>query len=178
MTAKEFSVKAWDRVKAAAKWVGLKLMGPGAALLVVAVAIVLFSLGWKKLQIGGILGRLLGRKSEGAEPVGIINDIPEGRVGEDGKPIPLGTPDAQGHTQVAVVPIEQPGLFSDPHTVKFTPPGGAQAVELKLPVGVTNDQVGQVVVVRPEVFAVTVKDNSGIKAEKVSDMLAKYGGGK
>lgn len=178
MTTKDFATKVWDRLKAWGKWVRSKMMAPGAALLVVLVAVILFSLGWKKLQIGGLLGRLLGRKKEPVAPVGIMDPVPPGRVGPDGKLIPIGTPDQAGHTQVEVVQIEQPGLFSDPKTVKFTPPGKTEPVEVQLPVGVTNDQVAQVVMVQPEVYAVSVKDNTGIKAEKVESLLAKYGGGR
>jgi hypothetical protein len=75
-----------------------------------------------------------------------------------------------------VVPINEPGIFSDPSTVEFTPPGETKPVVVPLPTGVKNSDVSQVVVVSPSVVAVTVKDNSGISAQTVDDLLKKYAG--
>lgn len=162
-------------ITASLRWLWRKLGAPAVVLLVILTAIVLVSMGWKELQIGGLLGRLLGRKKETLEPIGVANTVPPTRVGPDGKIIPQGQPDQHGHTQAWVVPIEAPNMFSDPATVRFTPPNAQQPIEVRLPVGVKNTQVEQVVVVRPEVVAVTVRDKSGIKAEKVEAMLARFG---
>jgi hypothetical protein len=77
-------------------------------------------------------------------------------------------------TQAVVVPIKNPGMFSNPDTVVFTPPGETKPVEVQLPDGVKAKDVDTVVVVKPEKFVVTVKDKSGIPAKKVDDLLNKY----
>ncbi len=157
-----------------------KVLGPLAALVVIAIAIILVSVGFKELQIGGILGKLLGKKG-GATPdrgptVETANSIDPKRVGPDGKLIPEGFPDQKGDTQAVVVPIQPSGLFSDPSTVVFTAPGDSSPTTVVLPTGVTNKQVDQVVVINPTTtVAVTVKDNTGVPASKVDDLLKKYG---
>jgi hypothetical protein len=79
-------------------------------------------------------------------------------------------------TQAPVVAIEAPNVFSNPDTVKFTPPGETKPVEVKLPDGVKANDVEHVVVVKPDTFVVTVKDSSGISGQKIDDLLKKYGG--
>lgn len=170
-----FFVGIWNFIKK----VSPKLLGPLAALVVIVIAIVLVSVGFKELQIGGILGKLLGKKG-GTNPdrgptVETANSIDPKRVGPDGKLIPQGVPDAKGDTQAVVVPIQPPGLFSDPNTVTYTAPGDAQPTVIPLPTGVTSKQVDQVIVVQPNVVAVTVKDNSGVSSQTVDDLLKKYG---
>ena len=121
------------------KKVSPKLLGPIAALVVIVIAVVLVSMGFKNLQIGGILGKLLGKKG-GTNPdrgptVETANTIDPKRVGPDGKLIPQGVPDAQGDTQAVVVPIQPPGLFSDPNQVVFTAPGDTKPTVVPLPTG-------------------------------------------
>jgi hypothetical protein len=155
-----------------------KILGPLAALVVIAIAVLLVSIGFKELQIGGLLGKLLGKKG-GSSPdrgptVETANSIDPKRIGPDGKLIPEGVPDQTGSTQAVVVPIQPPGLFSDPNTVVFTAPGDDKTTTVVLPTGVTSKQVDQVVVITPSTVAVTVKDNTGIPASKVEDLLKKY----
>jgi hypothetical protein len=160
------------------KKVSPKLLGPLAALVVIAVSFLLVTMGFKELQIGGLLGKLLGKKG-GVDPdkgptVETANTIDPKRVDADGKLIPQGTPDSKGDTQAVVVPIQPPGLFSDPTQVVFTAPGNTKPTVIDLPEGVTNKQVDQVIVVQPNVVAVTVKDNSGVSKQTVDDLLSKY----
>jgi len=169
----------WQRTLASFKetlsWVGSKLLGPLGAVLLILVAVLLVSMGFKELQIGGLLGKLLGKKgSDSGRTIDLANSVDKDRVGPDGKLVEPGTPDSKGQTQAIVVPIEEPGLFSNPDTVKFTPPGEEKPIEIVLPDGVKNKDVGQVVVIRPDVVVVTVKDSSGIPAAKVEDLLKKY----
>ncbi len=170
----------WSRLgagmKATFRWMGEKLLGPGVALLVVGVAIVLLAMGAKELQIGGLLGWLLGRKDEGQKAIDVANTVPPNRVDANGKLIPIGTADSKGITQVDVVPIKDSGLFSNPDTVEIVPPGTDKPIVIKLPDGVKNKDVEKVIVVQPGMFVVTVKDGSGIPASKVDDLIAKYGG--
>lgn len=178
LKAPSFGSRAWAWIKTAAKWVGSNMLGPVIALVLIAVAIMLVSMGFKELQIGGLLGRLLGKKEDegdGKKTIELANSVDKDRIGPDGKLIPIGTPDSKGMTQVTVVPIKEPGLFSDPAKVVFTPPNETKPIEVVLPEGVTNKDVEQVIVVKPNVVVVTVKDSSGISAEKVDDLLSKYG---
>jgi hypothetical protein len=171
---KNFFAGLWALIKKTSP----KLLGPIAALIVIVIAFVLVSMGFKELQIGGLLGKLLGKKggtTPGGSTVETANSIDPKRVGPDGKLIPIGTPDQQGDTQATVVPIQTPGLFSDPNKVVFTAPGDTTPTTVVLPTGVTNKQVDQVVVITPSTVAVTVKDNSGVPAAKVDDLLKKYG---
>ena len=155
-------------------WLRRYLVGPIPALLVVAGGIVLVALGAKNVQIGGLLGKLLGKSKTPHKAVETANSIPPGRVREDGSLIPIGEPDSKGITQARVVAIEKPGLFSDPRVIKVTPPGADKPIEVQVPDGIAAKDVEQVVVVKPEVIAVTVKSSSPIKAQDVDDLISKY----
>jgi hypothetical protein len=75
-----------------------------------------------------------------------------------------------------VVPIEPSGVLSNPNTVKFIPPGETTPKEVQLPDGVKANDVDKVIIVQPGKFVVTVKDSSGIDAQHIDALLAKYGG--
>lgn len=166
----------WQATWRWTKTIARKLLAPGVALLVIVGAVLLVALGFKELQIGGLLGKLFGKPDPARKAIDIANTIPKGRVDENGNLIPVGQPDSKGIKQVQVVPIEEPGLFSDPSTVKIKPPGAEEPIEVKLPDGVKAKDVDSVVIVSPEVTAVTVKDTSGVSAKTVDDLLAKYEG--
>jgi hypothetical protein len=171
-----FWATVWEHIKTILRWIGTKLVAPGVALVIVIVAVLLVAIGWKELQIGGLLGKLFGKKDPEHKAIDIANTVPEGRVDKDGKIIPIGQPDSKGDVQAQVVPIDEPGLFSNPDTVTFTPPGADKPVEVQLPDGVKAKDVDTVVIVKPSVIAVTVKDDSKIPAQTVDDLLKKYGG--
>ena len=170
----------WDRIVAFGKGALRWLVGPGAALVVVVVAIVLVALGVKNVQVGGIIGKIFGKKGSGKKAIDVANTIPEGRVDDDGNLIPQGEPDKKGYTQAKVVPIHNPGIFSNPDSVVFTPPGEAKPVEVELPKGIKAKDVDKVIVVKQDEFVVTVKDKSGVTAKEavkeIDDLLKKYGG--
>jgi len=149
-------------------------VGPGVVLVLVVVAIILVSLGIKNIQIGGLIGRIFGKKKPEHTAIDVANSVPTARVDDKGKIIPIGVPDSKGMTQAAVVPIQNPGIFSNPDHVVFTPPGDTKPIEIQLPVGVKAKDVERVIVVKPTKFVVTVKDKSGIKAATVDDLLKKY----
>jgi hypothetical protein len=155
-------------------WIKRYLLAPLPALIIVAVALLLVAVGFKNIQIGGLLGKLFG-KPDGKKAIDVANSVPDHRVDANGNLIPVGTPDAQGITQAVVVPIQTGGLFSDPTVVKVTPPGSDKEVVVHLPTGVTSSDVHQVVIVSPEVVAVTTKDNSKVTVGQVDDLLKKYG---
>jgi hypothetical protein len=144
------------------------------ALLLVIGAIVLVMLGVKNLQIGGLLARLLGKSGSDKKAVDVANTIPKDRVDKDGKLIPVGTPDEHGITQAKVVSIEPPGLFSNPKQVTIKAEDGTKHV-VDLPTGVRARDVDKVVIVKPEIFAVTVTDSSKVPKKTVDDLLKRYG---
>lgn len=166
--APSFWSRAWS-------WIRRYLLAPIPALVIVAGAIILVVLGAKNIQIGGILGKLFGHKGDSKKAVDVANTVPEDRVDKDGKIIPPGTPDEKGITQAVVVPIEPPGIFSNPDKVVINHPEEKKPVVIDLPKGVKAKDVDKVVVVKPEVFAVTVKDGSKVEAKTVDDLLSKYG---
>lgn len=156
-------------------WIRKYLIAPLPVILVVAGAIILVVLGAKNLQIGGILAKLTGKKTDGKKAVDVANTIPEDRVTADGKVIPIGTPDSKGQTQAVIVPIENPGLFSNPDTVTILSPDDKKPVVVQLPDGVKAKDVDKVVIVSPEIHVVTVKDSSKVTGKDVDDLLTKYG---
>jgi len=168
----------WQTVKAKTidigKWLAKVFVAPGVALIVVAVAVLLIIFGFKNIQVGGILGRLFGKKDPDDNAIDTANTVPEDRVDKDGKIIKPGEADSEGNTQAVVVPIKKPGIFSNPDVVEFTPPGEDKSVKVKLPTGVKAKDVDKVIVVKPKKFAVTVKDTSGIEAEEIDALLNKY----
>lgn len=161
----------WGKV-----WAFLRkyILGPIPALIVVAVAILLVMLGVKNLQIGGLLGAILGRK-DSKKAVDVANTVPKGRVREDGSLIKPGEPDSKGITQAKVVKIKKPGLFDDPTKVKIQDPDTGKNIEVDVPDGVKAKDVDQVIVVRPDIHAVTVRIDSPVTALDVDDLLNKYG---
>lgn len=170
MAEQTFWQAAWKWIKRIFRWVA----APVPALILVALAILLVAMGFKELQIGGLLAKLFGKK-EAKKAVDVANTVPTDRVDKNGKIIPPGTPDTKGMTQAVVVPIQEPGLFSNPDSVKITPPGEDKPITVDLPEGVKAKDVDKVIVVKPDVYVVSVKDSSKVSAGKVDDLLAKYG---
>ena len=165
-------------VMSAIRFVGTKVFGPLVVVVLIVVSFLLLTMGFKELQIGGIIGKLLGKKpppEDEGKTIEVVNSIDHDRVDPKGRPIEPGVPDSIGMTQAVVVPIKEPGLLSDPKKVVFTPPGDTKPTKVVLPDGVTNRDVDKVVVIKPDVIAVKVKDNSGIPAKKIEDLLKKYG---
>lgn len=164
-------------------WMWLKKLGrwtyaPVVAIVIILVVFVLVALGFKNIQLGGILGRLFGKDGKnptGKKAIDVANSVPEDRVDKDGNLIPIGTPDSTGQTQAKVVPIEEPGLFDDPSKIKVTPPGEDKPIEVILPDGVKAKDVDKVIILKPNVYVVTVKDASKVDASDVDDLLSKYG---
>ena len=140
----------------------------GTALLVTfAVLLAVFG---QKIQIGGLLGLLWGKK-DGTDPnVRVLP--PPGRVGKDGKPIPAGESDDRGWTQTPVnVVLKDPGIFSDPNVLVITHPDKGE-VKIPLPEGVKNADVKQVVEVAPNVYQLSNNDK-GVDAGKLLEDLGK-----
>jgi len=58
--------------------------------------------------------------------------------------------------------------------VEYIPPGQAAPVKVRLPEGVRNTDVKEIVMVAPEVVAVTVHDSSKVTVTDVKNLLDKY----
>jgi hypothetical protein len=173
-----FLSAVWTKIKAIFSWMAQHLLAPVVAILLVLGAVLAFVLGIENVGIGGLLGRLFGKGTPGNDPkkvIDIANSIDPDRIDKNGNLIQPGVPDSKGDTQVVVVPIDNPGPLSDPNKVTFTAPGDTKPTEVVLPDGVTAKDVEHVVIVSPTVTAITVKDNSGIQAQTVDDLLKKYG---
>ena len=167
----------WQSAWAWIKRVGRMLAAPLPAILIVLGAILLVMLGVKNVQIGGILGKLFGKApQEGKKAVDVANSVPKDRVDKDGNLIPPGTPDSKGVTQAKVVPLEPTGLFDRNDQVKIIPPDSKEPVVVDLPDGVKAKDVDKVIIVKPDVYAVTVTNESKVSATDVDDLLSKYGG--
>jgi len=152
------------------------VVAPLPAILIVAGGIFLLLLGFKKTQIGGLLGKLTGNaKNPDVKAVDVANTIPTDRVDDKGVLIPVGTPDSKGITQAVVVPIQEPGLFDDPKIVKVTDPSTGETKSVQVPDGVSAKDVEKVIIVSPEVHVVSVNNKSKVSASNVDDLMAKYG---
>lgn len=163
---------AWARTKLVLRAIGASL----PAVLIILVAVILIMVG-VKVSVGGLLAKLFGKTGDEAKKaIDVANSFPKDRVDKDGKIIPQGQPDSTGQTQAVVVPIEKPGLFDDPNKIKITPPGETKPIEIVLPDGVKPADVDKVIIVRPEVIVVSVRDSSGVSGKDVDDLLKKYGG--
>jgi hypothetical protein len=151
------------------------VLAPIPVILLVVVACILVACGVEHVQIGGLIGKLLGKKpGPEQKTIHIANSVPAERVREDGTLIAIGEPDSKGLTQAQVVAIEKPGLFGDPKTVKIVVPGTNEPVVVQIPDGVKAKDIEHVVIIKPTILAVTVKSSSAIKAQDVDDLLAKY----
>lgn len=140
----------------------------GTVLLIAFAVLALFFR--QKVQIGGLLGLLWGKKDEPDPNVRVLP--PPDRVDKDGKPIPAGQSDDKGWTQAPVnVVLEEPGMFSDPNVLTITHPDKG-AVKIPLPEGVKNADVKQVVEVAPNVYQIRNNDK-GTDAGKLLEDLEK-----
>jgi hypothetical protein len=163
---------AWAWIKRVFRWVA----APLPAILLVIGAILLAVFIGKNIPIGGLLAKLFGTDpKKGKKAIDVANSVPEDRVDKDGVIIKPGEPDSKGQTQAVVVPIEETGIFDNPDKVTIYPPGEDKPVVVDLPDGVKAKDVDKVIVVQPEVYAVTVKDSSEVKAKDIDDLLEKYG---
>jgi hypothetical protein len=150
------------------------LLAPLPLLLLIVGAAVLITLGAKNVQIGGLIGKLLGRKNSGTKAIDVANSIPKDRVDSNGAPIPIGSPDSKGITQAKVVPLEKPGLFEDPKKVHIKDPETGKATAVDVPDGIKAKDIDTVVIVTPKITEVTVKSDSKVSAKNVDDLLKKY----
>ena len=144
-------------------------LATAATVLLVVGAVMMAVLG-RQFQIGGLLGWLWNRKTH--DPDAVVTTPPPDRINpETGAVIQPGESDDKGWVQTpVVVPIKPPSVLSDPNTITVTPPGKPD-VTIKLPTGVENKDVKQVVMIAPNVFEVANKDK-GVDTKKIlKDLL-------
>ena len=92
-----FWQNAWSWLKKLGRWT----YAPVVAIVIILVVFVLVALGFKNIQLGGILGRLFGKDGKnptGKKAIDVANSVPEDRVDKDGNLISIGTPDSTGQT--------------------------------------------------------------------------------
>lgn len=120
----------------------------------------------KNLQIGGILGSLLGQKKTDLRAT-----VAEDRTDAAGKSIAPGQSDANGYTQAPIsTSIKAPGLFSDPSQLVIDHPvKGKQTIQL--PVGVTNKDVAEVTEIDSNVYEIKNHDSSSVDTKKLLAIL-------
>lgn len=161
----------WGFLKFVAKWlVNLMLRYPLATavtVILVAVAVVALTSG-KTLQIGGLLGKIWGKK-----PKPSVRGVPpKERKDEGGEPIQPGEPDEKGWVQAPVsTEIVEPGIFSDPGKIEVVHPEKG-TVTVELPEGVKNEDVREVVEIEPDIYEVRNRDK-GKTTEELDDLLGK-----
>ena len=132
-------------------------------LLVVGAGAMMF-LG-KKVQIGGLLGWLWNKNTHDPNAI-VTTPPPERKDPETGQIIQPGKSDDKGWVQApVVVPIKPPSILSDPNTVTVVQPGKPD-VTIKLPTGVKNKDVKQIVLIAPSTYEVTNHDK-GVDTKKI-----------
>jgi len=135
------------------------------ALVVAAVFLACFG---QKFQIGGLLGKLWGKKP--AVTPDVRATVVKDRVDTNGKPVAPGQSDDKGYTQTPVsTEIKQPGIFSNPDTVIVVHPDKGEVV-IPLPTGVKNKDVKEVVEVQPNVYEIKNNDK-GVDTSGIRDAL-------
>lgn len=131
-------------------------LATAASVFVVIGAVLLMIFGKREIQIGGILGKLWGKK-----PIESRVIPPEERKTPDGTPILPGQSDKEGFVQaLPTTTIKNPGLFSDPKIVVIQNAG--KEVKIPLPVGVRNKDVAEVTIIDTNVVEIKSNDK-GIK---------------
>ena len=122
--------------------------------IVIVLGGILSALGFgDKVNIGGILGQLLGVAKNGKDPIDIANEVPEGRTDESGEKIDKETTGPEGFEQQKVRRLDKSsGMFRDKQTIEV---GGSQGKEtIKLPKGIRDSDVKEVYEVTPGKFKI------------------------
>lgn len=155
----------WEYVKSflksLGKWIIRYPLAAAATIIMVVGAILMLLMG-KKFQLGGLLGKLWGKKKENLRGV-----PPEDRVDKDGKPIQPGESDDKGYVQAPISDIKKLGLFDDPKTITVIHPEKGELV-IDLPEGVKNEDVKEVVEIEPDVYEVRNNDTGVDTGELLS----------
>lgn len=129
------------------------------SIIVVAVAVLFLFFGVGDVfNVGGIIGKLFGKDdTDGESEIEIANKVPPNRVDKEGKPLPLEEKDEEGWAQQSVSVIDRSSNpFRDQTKVVVQTEEGVEK-KLRLPIGVKDTDVKQVIEVKPKVYKVIVK---------------------
>lgn len=168
----------WENTKSTAKSVGRFFiqypLAAVATVVVVVVGLLLVKSGVKKdLNIGGVVKWLFSKPGTQKSVVAAANEVPKHRVDDEGKAIPVGTADENGWTQWEVKEFKPSANPLRDRTVISVPGKDGAPVEVKLPEGVKDTDVDQVVEVHPEVYVVKTNNASKVHAKDLLDRLPK-----
>ena len=165
--------KIWEYLKALGNrlfQITIRYPLAAAATVLIVVGAVLITVFGKNIQIGGLLGKIWGKKPNVDPNIRVLP--PTERVDGKGDVIPPGQPDDKGYVQTpASIEIKEPGLFSDDSTITIIHPENGEIV-LPLPTGVKNKDVESVIEIQPSVFQIKNNDK-GVDANEVLDILGK-----
>jgi hypothetical protein len=164
--------KIWQYIKALGKRLfQLAVQYPlaiAATVLLIVLAIMMAAFG-KTFQIGGLLGKLWGKKQPDQNEILVIP--PPGRVDSNGNPIPVGQSDSTGNVQVnQTMNIKDPGIFSDPNSVTIIHPTKGEVV-IPLPTGVKNSDVRSVTEINPNCYQLHNNDKPSVDTTSLLNNL-------
>jgi len=159
----------WKYIKAVGKTIGkwmLRYPLAAAAAVFLIILALFVALSGNQLQMGGIIGKLFGKKKQ----PNTREIVPEDRVDENGKPITPSESDDQGFVQAPTkLEIVEPTIFSNPDTIIVKHPEKGK-VKIDLPQGVKNKSVREVVLVKPNVIEIKNNDK-GVDTKKILEFL-------
>ena len=161
----------WSLVKKsfswAWKWVCKNPLFIVLSIFVIAAG-VFIKMGGGRFNIGGILGKLFGLGGDSKDPVALGNSVPDGRVDDKGKLIPVGVEDKHGFTQWEQKEIEKSiNPLRDTSIIKIKEDDGNE-VKIKLPVGIEDNDVDLVIRVKPETYVIKISDDSPVQVGAAS----------
>lgn len=118
-------------------------------------------------QLGGILGKLWGKK---AKALNVREIPPPKRVDDTGKSIQPGQSDDQGYIQSPTqLEIVEPTIFTDPDVITVVHPDKGK-IDINLPKGVQNTDIKEVILISPNVIEVKNND-TGVNTSKILEFL-------
>lgn len=168
----KFTNKIWGAFKTAGRWL---LRYPIA--LVVSIGVILFAstlmlLGvGDRFNLGGVLGWLFGHDDTDESDVKRSNKVPDERVDDAGNTIPKGEPDEDGWVQQDVDVVDHShNPFRDKSKLEVIEPDG-KTKKIRLPKGVKDTDVEQVIQIQPSEFEVVVKGPSETVNQDTVDYL-------
>lgn len=151
-----------DFVKKIPRW----LLAVIPVLLLLFVFVMFAVLGKSELlNFGGLLKKILGIRNY----INPLEIIPES---EPVRPVPIGVPDTKYWVELKTHEIKiSKNPLRDKEMISVIDDG--KKVDIALPSGIEDVHVSQVVSIKPQVYVVKIKDNSGIRVGNLLDSLPK-----
>lgn len=136
---------------------------------IVLAAVLLPVAATSRLNLGGLIGSLLGLNKSGKKSVAAANTVAKGRITQ------IGEPDSTGRIQAHQEKLSRPwNPFRDKSVVKLN-----DGTKVKLPDGIQDTDVDLVVHTSPDATVVRVADDNTIKvptAKTMDEVLAQLDG--